>query len=254
MEIWNCLGYNLFEKIQMRKGEILMAILVTGGAGYTGSHVCIELLKQGYEVVIVDNFLTSTADAIKDIREKTGKNIKLYAMDLGHKELVERIFSENDIEGVIHFAGIKSTGDYKKNPIQYYYTNLASTLMLCEVMGEHHVKKMVFSSSEGFYGDNGSDTTTYGSAKLMIEKMLHEVYLADPEWSIKVIRYLTEEDHVYTKKNIKVEDMSRIYIDAFKTIAEGKIETYRLEIENHKINVSDADDFRGYQVKDLSMR
>lgn len=230
-----------------------MAILVTGGAGYTGSHVCIELLKQGYEVAVVDNFLTSTADAIKEIREKTGKDIKLYAMDLGHKELVERIFSENDIEGVIHFAGIKSTGNYKNNPIQYYYTNLASTLMLCEVMAEHHVKKMVFSSSEGFYGDNGSDTTTYGSAKLMIEKMLQEIYLSDTDWSIKIIRYLTEEDHIYTKRDIKVEDMSHTYIDAFKTIEAGKIETYELKIEEHKIKVSAAESFKGYQVKNLSI-
>ena len=231
-----------------------MAILVTGGAGYTGSHVCIELLKRGYEVVIVDNFLTSTVDALKEIREKTGKDIKLYAMDLGHKELVQRIFNENDIEGVIHFAGIKSTGTYKKNPIQYYYTNLASTLMLCEVMAEHHVKRMVFSSSEGFYGDNGSDTSTYGSAKLMIEKMLHEIHSADQDWSIKIIRYLTAEDHVYTKKDIKVEDMCHIYIDAFKSIEYGKVQTYDLQIENHQITLSDAESFKGYKVKDLSLK
>lgn len=231
-----------------------MAILVTGGAGYTGSHVCIELLKRGYEVVIVDNFLTSTVDALKEIREKTGKDIKLYAMDLGHKELVQRIFNENDIEGVIHFAGIKSTGAYKKNPIQYYYTNLASTLMLCEVMAEHHVKRMVFSSSEGFYGDNGSDTSTYGSAKLMIEKMLHEIHSADQDWSIKIIRYLTAEDHVYTKKDIKVEDMCHIYIDAFKSIEYGKVQTYDLQIENHQITLSDAESFKGYKVKDLSLK
>lgn len=230
-----------------------MAILVTGGAGYTGSHVCIELLRQGYEVVVVDNFLTSTADAIRNIREKTGKDIKLYAMDLGHKELVQRIFNENDIEGVIHFAGIKSTGAYKNNPVEYYYTNLASTLMLCDVMAEHHVKKMVFSSSEGFYGDNGSDTTTYGSAKLMVEKMLHEIYLADPEWGIKIIRYLTEEDNVYTKKDISVEDMCRIYIDAFKSIESGKVDTVGMKIENHKINLTEVPSFNGYKVQDLSV-
>lgn len=231
-----------------------MAILVTGGAGYTGSHVCIALLKQGYEVVVVDNFLTSTADTIKEIREQTGKDVKLYAMDLGHKELVERIFSDNDIEGVIHFAGIKSTGEYKKNPIQYYYTNLASTLMLCEVMAEHHVKKMVFSSSEGFYGDNGSDTHTYGSAKLMIEKMLYEIYLADPEWSIAIIRYLTEEDHVYTKKDIKVEDMCHIYIDAFKDMDKEKIKTYGMQIENHGITLAEVETFKGYKVQDFTFK
>lgn len=231
-----------------------MAILVTGGAGYTGSHVCIELLKQGHEVVVVDNFITSTADGIKQIREATGKDIKLYAMDLGHKELVERIFNDNQIEGVIHFAGIKSTGAYKNNPIEYYYTNLASTLMLCQVMAEHNVKKMVFSSSEGFYGDNGADTTTYGSAKLMIEKMLSEIYLADPEWSIKVIRYLTAEDHVYTKKDIKAEDMSDVYINAIKEMPEGKLETFNMTIENHGIILNPVQPFRGYDVKNLTLK
>jgi len=230
-----------------------MAILVTGGAGYTGSNVCIELLKQGYEVVIVDNFLTSTADTIKEIRTQTGKDVKLYAMDLGHKELVERIFNDNDIEGVIHFAGIKSTGEYKNNPIQYYYTNLASTLMLCEVMAEHNVKKMVFSSSEGFYGDNGADTHSYGSAKLMVEKMLYEIYLADPEWSIQIIRYLTKEDHVYTKKDIKVEDMCYIYVDAFKEMKEAKIEAYDMQIENNDITLSQVECFKGYKVQDFTL-
>ena len=231
-----------------------MAILVTGGAGYTGSHVCIELLKQGHEVVVVDNFLTSTADGIKQIREATGKEVKLYAMDLGHKELVERIFSDNDIEGVIHFAGIKSTGEYKNNPIEYYYTNLASTLMLCQVMAEHNVKKMVFSSSEGFYGDNGSDTTTYGSAKLMIEKMLHEIYLADPSWSIKIIRYLTAEDHIYSKKDIKVEKMSNLYINAFQEIELGQLQTFEMSIENHNILLKQIEPFKGYNVKNLSLK
>ena len=231
-----------------------MAILVTGGAGYTGSHVCIELLNRGYEVVVVDNFLTSNADAIKHIREATGKNIILYAMDLGHKELVERIFNDNEIEGVIHFAGIKSTGEYKNNPVEYYYTNLASTLMLCQVMAEHNVKKMVFSSSEGFYGDNGSDTTSYGSAKLMIERMLKEVYLADPTWSIEIIRYLTAEDHVYTKKELKVEKMCNIYVDAFKDLEESKIKAFNMVIENKEVQLRPVDVFNGYNVKDLSVK
>lgn len=231
-----------------------MAILVTGGAGYTGSHVCIELLNRGYEVVVVDNFLTSNADGIKRIREATGKDITLYAMDLGHKELVERIFNDNEIEGVIHFAGIKSTGEYKNNPVEYYYTNLASTLMLCQVMTEHNVKKMVFSSSEGFYGDNGSDTTSYGSAKLMIERMLKEVYLADPTWSIEIIRYLTAEDHVYTKKELKVEKMCSIYVDAFKNLEESKLEAFNMVIENKEVQLKLVDVFNGYNVKDLSVK
>ena len=228
-----------------------MTILVTGGAGYTGSHVCIELLNQGYEVAVVDNFLTSSSDTLRNIREQTGKDVKLYAMDLGHKELVERIFTENEIAGVIHFAGIKSTGVYKRNPIEYYYTNLASTLMLCKVMAEHNVKKMVFSSSEGFYGDNGADTTTYGSAKLMIERILKEVYLADPSWSIRVMRYLQEEDYVYTKKDIRVEDMSKLYIDAFKNMKEGALEAYNMILEKQKIVVQPSQIFTGCTIADI---
>lgn len=231
-----------------------MSILVTGGAGYTGSHVSIELLKRGYEVVVVDNFLTSSADAIRQIREATGKDVKLYAMDLGHKELVQRIFNDNEIEGVIHFAGIKSTGAYKKNPIEYYYTNLASTLMMCQVMAEHNVKKMVFSSSEGFYGDNGSDTTTYGSAKLMIERMLREIYLADPEWGIKIIRYLTAEDNVYTKKEINVSDVCKTYIDAFESIKPNEVEAFDMKIVDRKIELNQTKLFTGYCVKDLSVK
>lgn len=228
-----------------------MKILVTGGAGYTGSHVCMELLNQGYEVAVVDNFLTSKADTLHLIREKTGKDITLYAMDLGHKELVQRIFNDNEIEGVIHFAGIKSTGAYKNDPIEYYYTNLASTLMLCQVMAEHNVKKMVFSSSEGFYGDNGADTSTYGSAKLMIERILNEVYLADPSWGIKIMRYLQGDDNVYTKKDIKGEDMSKFYVDAFKTLKPGKIETCNMIIENKQIMLQPSEVFKGCTIDDL---
>ena len=231
-----------------------MAVLVTGGAGYTGSHMCIELLKKGHEVVVVDNFVTSTVDNLNNIRKEAGKDIKLYAMDLGHKELVERIFNDNEIEGVIHFAGIKSTGKYKNQPIEYYYTNLASTLMLCQVMSEHHVKKIVFSSSEGFYGDNGADTTTYGSAKLMNERILHEIYLADPSWGIKIIRYLTEEDNIYSQKEISVEEMCQTYIKAFETIEVGKIETEAIKIIDKKIVLEPGIPFRGYNVKDLSVK
>lgn len=228
-----------------------MAILVTGGVGYTGAHVCIELMNQGYEVVIVDNFLTSNAETLHNIKNETGKAVKLYAMDLGQKELVERIFKENEIEGVIHFAGIKCTGEYKKNPIQYYYTNLASTLMLCEVMANHNVKKIVFSSSEGFYGDNGSDTTTYGSAKLMIERMLKEIYEADPTWSISIMRYLQKGDCVYSKKDIKVEEMSHFYINALLEMEEARLVTYSMEIEDKHVKVEKVDAFQGYDVISL---
>lgn len=214
-----------------------MAVLVTGGAGYTGSNVCIELLKQGYEVAMVDNFLTSSIEIIEYIKKETGKDFKLYAMDLGHKELVERIFKENQIEGVIHFAGIKCTGPFTNNPLEYYYTNLASTLVLGKVMSKYNVKRMVFSSSEGFYGDNGSEMSTYGSAKIMIERILQEVYNADPEWSIDIIRYLNKEGNVYSKKDISASQMSKIYVEALKNLDPCTIKSHELIIESGQVNL-----------------
>lgn len=226
-----------------------MAILVTGGAGYTGAHVCMELLKQGHEVVIVDNFLTSSADRLQEIREETGKDFKLYAMDLGQEELVKRIFKENDIEGIIHFAGIKSTGAYAKDTIEYYYSNLASTLMLCKAMSTYNVKKMVFSSSEGFYGDNGAENKTYGAAKLMIERILQHVYDMDPTWGIKIIRYLKKEGNVYSKKDISAKQMCDLYIEAFKTIETGNFETYDLEIGNGTLIIKEVPKLSSYEVE-----
>lgn len=223
-----------------------MAILVTGGAGYTGSHVCIELLKQGYEVVIVDNFLTAHPETLGAIREKSGKDFKLYAMDLAHKEIVTRIFKENEIEGVIHFAGVKSTGQCKDQPIKYYHTNLTSTLMLCEVMSEYNIKKMVFSSSEGFYGDNGAESSVYGSAKLMVERILKEVYTVDKSWGIKIIRYLQPEGNVYTREDVKAEDMSHFYINAFKDIQGGCLDTYEMNISHKNISLQEVSTFAGY--------
>lgn len=223
-----------------------MAILVTGGAGYTGSNVCLELIKQGYEVIVVDNFLTSDVNRIHRIQQQALDKIKFYAMDLGNKELVERIFRENEIEGVIHFAGIKCVGEYKNKPIDYYYTNLTSTLVLCQVMARYNVKRILFSSSEGFYEDNGRSTTTFGSAKKMIERILQEIYEVDSDWGIKIIRYLKQEDHVYTQRDIQVSDMCKAYIDAFKTIKQGKFETYELEINNKVISTHKVEDYKGY--------
>lgn len=225
-----------------------MAILVTGGAGYTGSHVCIDLLKQGYEVVIVDNFLRSNPESLARIREASGKDFKLYAMDLANREIVERIFKENEIEGVIHFAGVKSTGNCKNKPITYYQTNLISTLILCDIMSDYNIKKIIFSSSEGFYGDNGAGTSVYGSAKLMIERILIELHKSDPTWGIKIIRYLNQENDVYTKEDVKVQDMSQIYIDALGDIGEGSFETYNVKIGDKSIKVESIESYEGYSV------
>ncbi|MEG0906552.1 MAG: NAD-dependent epimerase/dehydratase family protein, partial [Cellulosilyticaceae bacterium] len=124
-----------------------------------------------------------------------------------------------------------------------------STLILCEIMSEYNIKKMVFSSSEGFYGDNGSQTSVYGSAKLMIERILSEVYKADPSWAIQIVRYLNKENDIYNTEHINVEDMTKIYIDAFKDIQEGTLETYELNFDNQTISLEPANVYSEYLVK-----
>lgn len=176
-----------------------MAILVTGGAGFIGSHTCVELLDNGYEVVIVDNFINSKPEALNRIQQITGKNFKFYEADLLDKEAVEKIFKENKIEAVIHFAGLKAVGESVAQPIRYYHNNITGTLILCRVMQEAGVKKIVFSSSATVYGSPETvpiredfplhTTNPYGSTKLMIENILRDIFVADNEWSIALLRY-----------------------------------------------------------------
>lgn len=176
-----------------------MAILVTGGAGYIGSHTCVQLLENGYEVVILDNFINSKPEALKRIKKITGKDFKFYEVDLLDKEGIEKIFSENDIEAVIHFAGLKAVGESVSKPLWYYHNNITGTLNLCDVMSAHNVKKLVFSSSATVYGSPKSvpiredfplsTTNPYGSTKLMIENILRDLYVADNDWSIALLRY-----------------------------------------------------------------
>ncbi len=176
-----------------------MKILVTGGCGYIGSHTCVELLNGGYEVVVVDNFSNSKKDVVDKIKEITHKDFTFYEGDVCDKELMEKIFSSEKIDAVIHFAGYKAVGESVKKPLMYYRNNLDSTLTLCEVMSEHNVKKLVFSSSATVYGSPKSlpikedfplsTTNPYGSTKLMIEGILKDLYISDNEWSIAVLRY-----------------------------------------------------------------
>jgi len=176
-----------------------MKILVTGGCGYIGSHTCVELLNEGYEAVIVDNFSNSKKDVLDKIKEITHKDFKFYQGDVCDKDLMEKIFSNEKIDAVIHFAGYKAVGESVKKPLMYYRNNIDSTLTLCEVMSEHNVKKLVFSSSATVYGSPKSlpikedfplsTTNPYGSTKLMIEGILKDLYISDNEWSIAVLRY-----------------------------------------------------------------
>ncbi len=177
-----------------------MSVLVTGGAGYIGSHTVVELLERGEEIVIVDNFSNSKPEMLDKIKEITNKDFKFYEVDLLDKEGLEKVFAENpEIDSVIHFAGLKAVGESVEKPIEYYHNNITGTLILLDVMRKHNCKKIVFSSSATVYGNPKtvpiredfplSTTNPYGSTKLMIEQILNDVYISDNEWSVILLRY-----------------------------------------------------------------
>lgn len=177
-----------------------MSILVTGGAGFIGSHTLVELFNAGYEAVVVDNFVNSSAESIHRVEELTGKKVKFYEADIRDREEMERIFEENKIDGVIHFAGLKAVGESVSKPVEYYDNNIGGTLNLIEVMRDYGVKNIVFSSSATVYGDpafvpiteecpKGACTNPYGWTKSMLEQILSDVQKADPEWNVILLRY-----------------------------------------------------------------
>ncbi|MEE1198378.1 MAG: UDP-glucose 4-epimerase GalE [Acutalibacteraceae bacterium] len=176
-----------------------MAVLVTGGAGYIGSHTCIEMIKAGYDVVVVDNLDNSNRESLNRVEKIVGKKVKFYENDVRDKDALRKIFSENKIEAVIHFAGLKAVGESVAKPIEYYDNNLISTIYLLEVMREFGVKKFVFSSSATVYGvakemplKEGMPTgaiNPYGRTKLFIEEILRDLYVSDNTWGIAILRY-----------------------------------------------------------------
>lgn len=176
-----------------------MAILVTGGAGYIGNHTCVELLDTGYEIIIFDNFVNSKPETIQRIKLITNKDFKFYQVDLLDRVAMEQIFAENQIEAVVHFAGLKAVGESVEKPLLYYRNNVSGSIILFETMVKHKVKRIVFSSSATVYGNPASvpisedfplsTTNPYGSTKLMIEDILRDIYTGDPEWSIALLRY-----------------------------------------------------------------
>ena len=176
-----------------------MKILVTGGAGYIGSHTCVELLDAGYDIVVIDNFSNSKKEVIDKIKKISGKDFSFYEGDCQDKKILKKIFNENEISAVIHFAGFKAVGESVQKPLMYYRNNIGSTLSLLEVMNEFNVKKIVFSSSATVYGNPKilpikedfplSTTNPYGSTKLMIEDILRDLYISDNSWSIAILRY-----------------------------------------------------------------
>ncbi len=177
-----------------------MKILVTGGAGYIGSHTCVELLAKGHEVVIVDNFVNASPKSVERVRKISGKNAELYEGDIRDSALLDKIFASHKIDWVIHFAGLKAVGESCAKPIEYYDNNIGGTLVLLQAMRKAGCKKIVFSSSATVYGTPerlpldetcrvGGTTNPYGSSKFFQEIMLEDVYKADNEWTVVLLRY-----------------------------------------------------------------
>ena len=177
-----------------------MKILVTGATGYIGSHTCVELLNNNYEVIGLDNFSNSKKEVLDKIKEITGKCIKFYEGDMIDRNILEKIFSENEIDAVIDFAAYKAVGESVKKPIEYYTNNVSTVLVLLDVMKKYNCKNLVFSSSATVYGDpeiipiteeckTGGTTNPYGTSKLFVEQILKDLYKSDNEWNIVILRY-----------------------------------------------------------------
>jgi UDP-glucose 4-epimerase len=176
-----------------------MKILVTGGAGYIGSHTCLELLKAGHEIVVVDNLSNSKEEPLRRVQKITGEKLAFHQVDLLDRQALEDVFTRHPIQAVIHFAGLKAVGESVNIPLRYYHNNITGTLILCEVMKAHGVRNIVFSSSATVYGDPQtmpilenfplSATNPYGRSKLMIEDILRDLYIADYTWNIAILRY-----------------------------------------------------------------
>ena len=177
-----------------------MAVLVTGGAGYIGSHTCVELLNSGYEVVVMDNLYNSSEKALERVEQITGKKVAFYCVDMLDRDAVNDIFEKENIDSVIHFAGYKAVGESVRKPLEYYHNNITGTLNLCDVMRNHGVKNIIFSSSATVYGDpafvpitedcpKGQITNPYGQTKGMLEQILTDLHVSDPEWNVVLLRY-----------------------------------------------------------------
>ena len=177
-----------------------MAILVTGGAGYIGSHTVVELQSAGYDVVVVDNLCNSSEKALDRVSKITGKPVKFYKADILDREALNEVFDKEEIDSCIHFAGLKAVGESVAKPWEYYENNIAGTLTLVDVMRKHNVKNIIFSSSATVYGDpamipiteecpKGQCTNPYGWTKSMLEQILTDIQKADPEWNVVLLRY-----------------------------------------------------------------
>lgn len=242
-----------------------MHILVTGGAGYIGSHTCIELLEAGYSVTVIDNLSNSKEESLKRVEELTGKTVNFYNVDLLDKEKLNDVFSSTEVsfDAVIHFAGLKAVGESVQKPLWYYHNNISGTLILCEVMARHGVKNIVFSSSATVYGDPAtvpidesfplSCTNPYGHTKLMIEQMLRDIFVADESWNVVLLRYFNP---VGAHKSGRIgEDPNGIpnnLMPYVSQVAVGKLE--KLTVFGNDYQTKDGTGVRDYiHVVDLAV-
>ncbi|MDF2632065.1 MAG: UDP-galactose-4-epimerase, partial [Caproiciproducens sp.] len=240
-----------------------MKILVTGGAGYIGSHTCVELLNAGHEVIVVDNLSNSSSESLKRVKEITGKDLLFYEYDLLDCDKIDEVFKNNKIEAVIHFAGLKSVGESVTMPLKYYYTNLTSTVNLLKSMQKHEVFNLVFSSSATVYGMPKTVPITedfplsamnpYGATKLMIEQILNDVYHSDNRFSIVILRYFNPIGaHKSGKIGENPKGTPNNLLPYISQVAVGKLESVKV-FGNHYKTV-DGTGVRDYiHVVDLSL-
>jgi len=239
-----------------------MKILVTGGAGYIGSHTCIELIKSGYEVVVVDNLYNSSLESLKRIESLVDCNIPFHKVDIRDKVALIQVFEQYSIDGVIHFAGLKSVGESVEKPIEYYDTNVGGTFILADVMREFDCKTFIFSSSATVYGDPHtvpikegfplSVTNPYGRSKLMIEEFLQDVFVADDSWHIALLRYFNPVGaHKSGLIGEDPNDVPNNLIPYISQVAVGKLE--KLSVFGGDYDTHDGTGVRDYiHVVDLA--
>ncbi|WP_394392320.1 UDP-glucose 4-epimerase GalE [Shewanella woodyi] len=240
-----------------------MTILVTGGAGYIGSHTVVELLNTNQEVVIIDNLVNSSIEALHRVESITGKSVTFYQGDVLNKAFLQKVFTDHKIQAVIHFAGLKAVGESVAQPLRYYETNVSGTLVLCEVMAENDVKNLVFSSSATVYGDPASlpitedfptgATNPYGQSKLMVENILEDLYQSDPSWNIARLRYFNPVGaHASGSIGEDPNDIPNNLMPFIAQVAVGKRD--KLSVFGDDYNTHDGTGVRDYiHVVDLAI-
>ncbi|MCF1457199.1 MAG: UDP-glucose 4-epimerase GalE [Shewanella sp.] len=240
-----------------------MTILITGGAGYIGSHTAVELLNAGANVVVLDNLSNSSMESLKRVEEITGKSVTFYQGDILNKGLLKKLFNDHDFEAVIHFAGLKAVGESVSQPLRYYENNVTGTVILCQVMAEHNVKNLAFSSSATVYGDPASlpitedfptgATNPYGQSKLMVENILADLHHADPNWNIARLRYFNPVGaHASGRIGENPNEIPNNLMPFISQVAVGKREF--LSVFGNDYNTHDGTGVRDYiHVVDLAI-